>query len=51
MSRVGCGCGGGGGCQAYHNYQGCWSYEAPNEVGVQAKPATAMKGVKDKRGG
>lgn len=26
---------------SHHNYQGCRSYEAPDEVGVQAEPATA----------
>lgn len=37
--------GGGGwfGGNSYHNYQGCWSYETPDKVGVQAKPATAIK--------
>lgn len=43
MSGVGCS----GGSHTHHNYQGCRSYETPNEVGVQAKPATAMR---DKEG-
>lgn len=29
---------------SHHNYQGCRSYEAPDEVGVQAEPATAGDG-------
>ena len=28
---------------AHHNDQGCWSYEAPDEVGVQAEPAAASR--------
>lgn len=32
---------------SHHNYQGCRSYEAPDEVGVQAEPATAG----ERRGG
>lgn len=31
--------GGGGGCRTHHNYQGCRSDEAPDEVRVQAEPA------------
>lgn len=50
MSKVGCSEGWGGGYHAYHNYQGCWSYEAPDEVGVQAKPATVMGTTEIKEG-
>lgn len=28
---------------SYHNYQGRWSYKAPNEVGVKSEPTSAMK--------
>lgn len=47
MSSAECG---GGWCHAYHNYQRCRSYETPDEVGVQAKPATAEEEILGKDG-
>lgn len=28
---------------SYHNYQGRWSYKAPNEVGIKPEPTSAMR--------
>lgn len=47
MSSAECG---GGWCHAYHNYQRCRSYETPDEVGVQAKPATVEGEILGKDG-